>query len=45
MKIGLCPLEVIELVGRPSRSEVRQARRIVAQHLAACLAAFEEYGA
>lgn len=45
IKIGLAPLEILEVQGRPSRSEIREARRIVAEHLDACLQAFEEYGA
>jgi hypothetical protein len=46
IKISLSPVEVVEIVeGRPSRADVRRARRIVAEHLDACVKAFEEYGA
>jgi hypothetical protein len=45
IKIALFPVEVVEVEGRPSSADVRRARRIVAEHLDACIKAFEEYGA
>jgi hypothetical protein len=46
IKVSLFPVEIVEIVeGRPSRVDVRRARQVVAEHLDACIKAFEEYGA
>jgi len=46
IKISLSPVEVVEIVeGRPSRADVRRARRIVAEHVDRCIKAFEQYAA